>query len=204
LVRIGYVGRLIWSEKRLPTGILKGPRRLHPLQVAWRKFPEMLAPLPDGSSALHSCIDLREYSEFTFIERVSMALLGLDRVSGFTEVLKPRLMRVADFEAALSECEIATWFARAGLKVEIVPTEDVAGRRSHDLRVRNRSGSIEVECKLREPIPYSPIDEETHLWLQGQCRDLLDRLRLEVEIHAFAIGPPTKEDCRHGLAPVRR
>jgi hypothetical protein len=58
-----------------------------------------------------------------------------------------------EFESALSECEIANRFLQRGTRVEFVPRQDVAGKRTPDLRVWNRDRTIEVECKLKSPLP---------------------------------------------------
>jgi hypothetical protein len=108
----------------------------------------------------------------------------------------------SEFEGALNECEIAARFLFLGLGVEFVPREDNAGRRTPDLKVGNQRQTVEVECKLKDPLAYSEIDTQTYKWLQGQCSALTDRLDLDVEIRALVIGPPVQKTFEDALAHI--
>jgi hypothetical protein len=175
--------------------------RLHELQVAWKDLQAELASRYSGR-VITSHVDLRHFAAPTLIERVATAVFRLPQVPGFQTMILPRLQRQSEFESALHECEVASWFAKDGLHVEFVPTESLSGRRSPDLRVSAQGGAIEVECKLKGPIKPSILTQSSRDALSGKFRLVLERLNVDIEGFGLIIGPDAEDTIAAAIGRI--
>ena len=133
-------------------------RRTHVLQAAWKQLHDDFRPIFGDRVILYrDKFDLRQSESLTFIERVAGALFLTHDSPGFSDAVLPRLLNPSEFETALHECEVASWFARGGLQVEFVPPEPLPGKRSPDLRVRFQGETIEIECKQKDLIVFEQL-----------------------------------------------
>jgi hypothetical protein len=178
-------------------------KQTHQLQAAWKDLQKELGAAFSGNANLIlPPIDLRHSAALTLVLRVASAVFRLPDVSGFQDLILPRLLRPSEFDGALHECEVASWFAKYGLQVEFVPTECQSGKRSPDLRVHAQGRAIEVECKLKEPITAIQMTPSTWGWLCQQCLCLLEKLNLDIEINGLVIGPADEDTFTRAIARI--
>jgi hypothetical protein len=177
--------------------------RFHKLQAAWQDVQRDLDSLVSGPAIpIGARVDLRNSTAITLIEKVASAVVELPHVSGFQNLILPRLLQPREFDSALYECEVASFFARDGLEVEFVATESENGNRRPDLRVSAKGCAIEVECKSKELITARKMPDETSEWLRHQCQSVLENLNANLEIIGMIIGPPSEDTLSLALRRI--
>jgi hypothetical protein len=175
----------------------------HKLQIAWdRVHRELDSRFQRRGHGDRSPIDLRKLDALTFIEKVANAVVRVHDALGFRDIILPKLLSPPEFGSALHECEVATWFAKDGLRVEFVPTDSKNGVKTPDLRVYGQGGAIEVECKQKEPITVSKMTQHTGEWLLQQFGSVLQKLNLNVELTGLLIGPATEDSLAAGITRI--
>jgi hypothetical protein len=175
----------------------RGKARPHQLQAAWRELRSLYS-----GQVIFAPVDLRRSAALTLIKRVATVVPSLPRASGFENVILPRLRRPSDFESALHECEVAYWFAKDGFDVEFLPPESLIGKKSPDLKVGTRVGTIEVECKLKDPIKPNILTQSSRVALGERCLSVLKKLDLDIELFALIIGRAEEHNLEAAFARI--